>query len=91
MKGEKSFQGRWTDYGTAQQRVLFIRSSQAVFFVTKEKKENVEFCLDQRTRRKGTVNRMDRNLSKRVEERNRRELRVGWIQGSASGASSDLD
>ena len=68
IKGEKSFQGRWTDYGIAQQRVLFIRPSQAVFFVTKEKKENV-FCLDQHMGRKGTMSRMDKNLSKRVEKR----------------------
>ena len=81
-----------TAYGTAPQGLLFIRSSQAVFLVRKkEKKENVEFYLDQRTRRKGMISSMDKTFSKRVEEKERRELRADRMQTSATGVSSDLE
>ena len=56
-----------------------------------EKKEDVQFYIDQRTERKGTISSMDKKLSKRVEEKKRRELRAERMQASASGVSGDLE
>ena len=51
-----------------------------------KKKEDVRLCQDQRNRRrKGTMRRMDKNLSKRVEEKEKRELGAERVQASASG------
>ena len=57
----------------------------------KEKKEDFEFYQDHRTERKVTKSAMDKNLSKRGEEKEKRELRAERMQASASEASGDLE
>ena len=53
----------------------------------KEKKEDVEFYLDQRTERKGTMSNIDKKLCKRVEEKKKRESRLERMRASAAAAS----